>query len=65
MIYLKKIKAGEYEVVKGERLNDKERDFATEHIGLLYAFLQRKALDVREYFDLAAIGYVDAVLIFF
>lgn len=62
---MKKIKAGEYEVIKGERLNDKERDFAAEHIGLLYAFLRRKALDEREYFDLAAIGYVEAVLIFF
>lgn len=45
-----------------ERLTEYERGFAAEHHGLIYSFLNRRRLDVNEYYDVVIFGYLKAVM---
>lgn len=42
-------------------LTDEEKDFATENHNLIYRFLQRYGLDIGDWYDTVAIGYLYAV----
>lgn len=42
-------------------LTDAQRQFAVEHHALIYDFLVKRKLDVLEYYDIAAMGYLRAV----
>lgn len=42
-------------------LTSEERDFASEHIGLVYGFLHSKSLSANDYFDIVVFGYLSAV----
>lgn len=44
-----------------EALNQKERSFAEENHGLIYAFLNYYKLPEAEYYDICAIAYLHAV----
>ena len=54
-----------YNIPEGECLNDEEQRFATENSDLIYKFLNVKHFDEEDYYGLAAIGYIKAVMIFF
>lgn len=41
-------------------LNEEQRTFAEEHHNLIYSFLYYYRMDEREYYDIAAIGYLRA-----
>lgn len=45
-----------------DKLTDEERKFAEEHHNLIYSFLHKHCLDPEEYYDIAAIGYLQAVI---
>lgn len=42
-------------------LNERQRDYASEHIGLVYRFLHSKFLNVDDYYDIVIFGYLAAV----
>ncbi|WP_298075204.1 hypothetical protein [uncultured Bacteroides sp.] len=42
-------------------LTDEQRQFAADNHALIYSFLNEEGLDEREYYDIAALGYVSAV----
>lgn len=41
-------------------LTEPQRRFAAQYHALIYGFLLEKKLEIREYYDIAAIGYPDA-----
>ena len=43
-------------------LTQKQRKFAAEHHGLVYLFLRQEGLPEDEYYDIAAFGYLRAIL---
>jgi RNA polymerase sigma-70 factor (ECF subfamily) len=45
-------------------LTKEQSDFATEHHGLIYAFLRQKRYPVNEFYGIAASGYLRAVRIY-
>lgn len=45
-----------------KKLTDKEREFATRWHGVIYAFLNENKLPEAEYYDIAALGYLRAVM---
>lgn len=42
-------------------LTEPQRRFAAQYHALIYGFLLEKKLEIREYYDIAAIGYLHAV----
>lgn len=42
-------------------LTEAQRRFAAQYHALIYGFLLEKKLEIREYYDIAAIGYLHAV----
>lgn len=44
-----------------EALSPEQRQFAAEQHNLIYAYLKEKGLYHEEYYDIAAIGYLQAV----
>ena len=42
-------------------LTEPQRQFAEEHHALIYQFLLDRRLDICEYYDIAALGYLRAV----
>ena len=46
-------------------LTEQQKIFATEHHKLIYRFMHSKKLDSREWYDVVAIGYMKAVLLWF
>ena len=42
-------------------LTDEQRPFAASNHALIYSFLNEQGLDEREYYDIAALGFVSAV----
>jgi hypothetical protein len=46
-------------------LTEQQKVFATEHHKLIYRFMHSKKLDSREWYDVVAIGYMKAVLLWF
>lgn len=42
-------------------LDDNQREFASEHIGLLYRFLRKQNLAFDEFYDIVVFGYLAAV----
>jgi len=47
------------------RLSSIERNFAEEHHNLVYAFLNRKKLSEKDFYDIAALAYLKAVRRYF
>lgn len=45
-----------------KKLTDKEREFATKWHGVIYTFLNENRLPESEYYDVAALGYLRAVM---
>lgn len=45
-----------------DRLTEQEREFAARWHGVIYAFLNRNRLPEAEYYDVAALGYLRAVM---
>ena len=43
-------------------LSERQRQFATEHHGLIYAFLNTERWPEDEFYDIAALGYLRAIL---
>lgn len=50
---------------EGYRLKPEEKAFAEENHGLIFKFLKQKKLDPSEYYDMAAEGYLIAVIKFY
>lgn len=48
--------------MNSKRLTDKEREFATKYHGVIYAFLNENGLTETDYYDVAALGYLRAVM---
>lgn len=46
-------------------LTEAQRRFAAQYHALIYGFLLEKKLEIREYYDIAAIGYLHAVQRYF
>ena len=46
-------------------LTNEERNFATEHHNLVFAFLKKKNLSIRRYYDIVIFGYLKAVQKYF
>lgn len=46
-------------------LTEPQRRFAAQYHALIYGFLLEKKLEIREYYDIAAIGYLHAVQRYF
>ena len=46
-------------------LTEPQRRFAAQYHALIYGFLLERKLDIREYYDIAAIGYLHAVQRYF
>ena len=46
-------------------LTEPQRRFAAQHHALIYGFLLERKLEIREYYDIAAIGYLHAVQRYF
>ncbi len=46
-------------------MTEEQRRFATENHDLIYSFLNRKGWDAEEYYDVAAFGYLRAVVLYF
>lgn len=42
-------------------LSDRQRNYASEHIGLVYRFLHRNFLNADDYYDIVIFGYLAAV----
>ena len=42
-------------------LSDRQRDYAGEHVGIVYSFLHRNFLPVDDYYDIVIFGYLAAV----
>lgn len=46
-------------------LTEPQRRFAAQHHALIYGFLLERKLEIREYYDIATMGYLHAVLRYF
>lgn len=47
---------------KDERMTEEQRQFAEENHNLIYHFLHKYHLDIDEWYDVAAIGFCEAVI---
>lgn len=48
--------------IRGEKMTDNQKKFAEENHNLIYSFLKKYNLNIEESYDIAAIGFCNAVI---